>query len=301
MINLSKREIIFKKVKELNEEERDVIKNNVESDSYEVYVAYIDANLLGTNSKSGLIEMALLVLTDDGTLYTFKYPNNNNYTCSKEYMYTISDEFLYNFIRNNSSENEYVGYDYTYVSDIVKKSNNKEKIKISKDDKPNINTDIFENIIQEKVVETEIVPTWKEFLMTKCKELGRLIEIPGVYEHFKKVKNNERMLYAVSSVSLPMNSTKVLNILKDDNVRNLLVDETLHFHHTELGKDIEIYRIKDLYFHDDRIDNEILVIYTALYSDRKTYLRPLPMFLGKVDKKKYPRVKQTYRLEKIEG
>ena len=43
---------------------------------------------------------------------------------------------------------------------------------------------------------------------------------------------------------------------------------------------------------------EKYVIYRPLYGDTDTvYLRPYDMFLSKVDKEKYPNVKQEYRFE----
>ena len=43
--------------------------------------------------------------------------------------------------------------------------------------------------------------------------------------------------------------------------------------------------------------NEKMVLYRSLYSDGKLYVRPLDMFISKVDKNKYPNIKQEYRFE----
>ena len=44
---------------------------------------------------------------------------------------------------------------------------------------------------------------------------------------------------------------------------------------------------------------EELIQYRALYPPYQTFSRPTSMFYSKVDKSKYPNVKQTYRLEKV--
>ena len=43
---------------------------------------------------------------------------------------------------------------------------------------------------------------------------------------------------------------------------------------------------------------EDLVVYAALYGDKQIYTRPISMFCEKVDKEKYPHIKQEYRFKK---
>lgn len=68
-------------------------------------------------------------------------------------------------------------------------------------------------------------------------------------------------------------------------------------------------KIKGIYKHfkgdyylviDTCIDSETgkeLVLYKSLYGDCILYVRPIEMFLEKVDKEKYPEVNSIYRFE----
>ena len=55
------------------------------------------------------------------------------------------------------------------------------------------------------------------------------------------------------------------------------------------------YLVEDIAINSE--DGILYVVYRALYEDTKLYIRPLDMFLSKVDKSKYPNCNQTYRFE----
>ena len=57
----------------------------------------------------------------------------------------------------------------------------------------------------------------------------------------------------------------------------------------------DYYLVEDVAIHSET--KEKYVVYRSLYGESELYIRPYEMFLSKVDKVKYPNVKQEYRIE----
>ncbi len=77
-------------------------------------------------------------------------------------------------------------------------------------------------------------------------------------------------------------------------------DIVRHFKREWITADSSEYLYKVLAFAQHTETGENLVIYQGLYQPFKICARPYDMFMGKVDKEKYPEIKQEYRFEKVE-
>lgn len=84
-------------------------------------------------------------------------------------------------------------------------------------------------------------------------------------------------------------------------------DIVQHFKRETLGQPMQLYLYKILAFANHTESGETLVIYQALYENDAmgvhfgVYARPYHMFMGEVDHKEYPNIKQKYRFEKYIG
>ena len=79
-------------------------------------------------------------------------------------------------------------------------------------------------------------------------------------------------------------------------------DIVRHFKHEYCHADSPMYTYRILGYATHSETRETLVIYEALYDlhdedTLKVFARPLDMFMSKVDKEKYPDIRQEYRFE----
>lgn len=100
------------------------------------------------------------------------------------------------------------------------------------------------------------------------------------------------------------NTVKELKDLEQKMIKQLKPGDIIKHFKQEMVSEEEkkqnkcLYCIKGLAEHTET--GERLVIYQALYEPFQTYARPLEDFCSKVNHKKYPGIKQKWRMEKYE-
>ena len=103
------------------------------------------------------------------------------------------------------------------------------------------------------------------------------------YEGFRAIYDYEWLGEIINEIKFDYRLTKRM-IVKHFK-RELVSEESNEY----------LYKILDFAKHIET--GETLVIYKALYEPYEIYARPLKDFMSKVDKTKYPNIKQKYRFE----
>lgn len=137
-----------------------------------------------------------------------------------------------------------------------------------------------ENSMEYQVGEVlEVDSTWYGGVTVKSSS-GSLVSLDKEeYENIEKENQREKI------------ATEQRDLAVGDIVR--------HFKREWVSENTSEYLYKILAFASHTETGEKLVIYQGMYSPFKICARPYDMFMSKVDKKKYPDIKQEYRFEKI--
>lgn len=117
------------------------------------------------------------------------------------------------------------------------------------------------------------------------------ITCPTIYKHFKHTEDGElnNYMYVTMGISEPLEASKFPKDIWDYNM--------IETSNTETGKVLVIHSIGNKFYHPKENCSDKMVIYKSLYDGSRPYARPLDMFASKVDKEKYPNVKQEFRFE----
>lgn len=123
------------------------------------------------------------------------------------------------------------------------------------------------------------------------REVKQDIICPAIYKHFKHTEDGElnNYMYVTMGISEPLETSKF-----PKDIWNYNMIET---NNTETEKNLIIYSIEGKLYHSKENCNDNMVIYKSLYDGSRPYARALDMFSSKVDKEKYPNIKQEFRFE----
>lgn len=130
----------------------------------------------------------------------------------------------------------------------------------------------------------------------------------GYFDEVERIVLNmsdEEFLLLLQNIGLKIDNIEREAKMAEEKERFHVGDIVKHFkRETADLSEYNLYLYKILAFAEHTETQEPLVIYQALYEDEllgvhfNVYARPYDMFMSKVDKKKYPEIKQEYRFEK---
>lgn len=123
--------------------------------------------------------------------------------------------------------------------------------------------------------------------------------------------NDSQFVQITDAIDFAVRDMEMVDALGLDHDHELgrikVGDIVQHFKRETLSMPMNLYLYKVIAIATHTESKEKVVVYQALYENVSmgvhfdTYVRPFDMFMGKVDKKKYPSIKQEYRFEVYKG
>ena len=132
-------------------------------------------------------------------------------------------------------------------------------------------------------------------------EIGDIFEISGTWYGGVHIIGKSGIPVSLDKDEYMELDTEPEPIEEKGEERDIQVGDIVrHFKREWVSDETSEYLYKVLAFAQHTEIGERLVIYQALYAPFKICARPYGMFMSRVDREKYPDVKQTYRFEKLE-
>lgn len=133
-------------------------------------------------------------------------------------------------------------------------------------------------------------------------ELGGIYEVSGTWYGGVHINGKSGIPVSLDKDEYVELNTEPEAPEEDDMQRDIRIGDIVqHFKREWVSQDTSEYLYKVLAFANHTETGERLVIYQGLYAPFKTCARPYTMFMGEVDREKYPDIKQRYRFEKVQG
>ncbi|OOL96001.1 hypothetical protein CLACE_29160 [Clostridium acetobutylicum] len=133
---------------------------------------------------------------------------------------------------------------------------------------------------------------WKDILMD-----GEILQIENIFNGSHNKKNNGLIIFKIKDKLGNVNKLTFVSKSADMSIQvekaERLIKKGSYYRHFKGN----YYKV--LYIAENSEDKEKVVVYQAMYGEKKVYVRPFKMFISKVDHCKYPEIEQEYRFMSI--